>query len=144
LTGLPTLSEPNLPSPPTTAPASRRRILLVDDNADVREISAVLLRRAGYAVDTAEDGEAAWQALTTAPYDLLVTDYSLPGLSGLELIARVRALPSALPVILASGTLNRSALSPAQGQAIDVVLAKPFAWSHLLATVTQVLEGVRR
>lgn len=133
-----------LPSAPAAPSALRRRILLADDNADVREISAVLLRRAGYAVDTAADGEAAWQAFTASPYDLLVTDNHMPGLSGLELIERVRALPSPVPVILASGTPGRSASSPEPRRGVAAVLPKPFVWSHLLETVAQVLEGTRR
>src|ERR1017187_5344654 len=62
------------------------RILVVDDEPDIRRLNAEVLKSSGYEVDTAEDGKAGWQALQAvshAPdsYDLLITDHNMPGLS---------------------------------------------------------------
>ena len=87
-----------------------RRILVVEDEPDIRSLNAEVLKNSGYEVDTAEDGKAGWEALhATRPapesYALLITDHDMPGLSGLALIKKVRAARMALPVILATGTL---------------------------------------
>ena len=81
-------------------------ILVVDDDAGVREVLASLLRRSGYRVSCANNGEAGWEALCANPYDALVTDHAMPRLTGLGLLRRVRAgTLNALPVILISGKM---------------------------------------
>src|SRR5689334_19643597 len=61
------------------------RILVVDDELGIRQVSAAVLGCSGYDVDTAEDGEAGWNALQTKNYDLLITDNNMPKLTGVEL-----------------------------------------------------------
>jgi DNA-binding response OmpR family regulator len=117
------------------------RILVVDDDTDTRELNFEVLIRSGYQVDTAKDGEAAWQMLdavrhTPAGYDLLITDNKMPKLSGVELIQKVRSAPMTLPVILASGTapLNTVSLQ------LAAILPKPFSPDQLVETVKDVLH----
>src|SRR5476651_325506 len=74
-----------------------RRILVVDDEPCIREISTEVLIQHGYNVDTAEDGAAAWQALNSDRYDLLVTDHNMPKVSGVELLKKLRISSMALP-----------------------------------------------
>jgi DNA-binding response OmpR family regulator len=62
------------------------RILFVDDEPSIRELGAKALVRAGYEVDTAEDGEVAWGLLQSRRFDLVVTDCHIPRLSGFELL----------------------------------------------------------
>ena len=92
------------------APHPPERILVVDDDEDIRQLSAEMLISHGYEVDAVEDGEAAWNALLASDYgpdsyDLVITDNHMPKLTGLELAKRLRAQRMGLPVILASGTL---------------------------------------
>src|SRR5687767_9307408 len=77
-----------------------RRILVAEDDHSLRRINAKVLSHFGYLVDAAEDGEAAWHALNSGRYDLLVTDNDMPKVSGVELIKKVRAARMALPVIM--------------------------------------------
>jgi DNA-binding response OmpR family regulator len=91
------------------------RILVVDDEPDLRRLNAEVLKDSGYHVDTAEDGIAGWKALRAvrhAPesYALLITDHDMPGLSGLALVKKLRAARIALPVIMATGTLPKEDL----------------------------------
>ena len=123
-----------------------RRILVVEDEPDIRSLNAEVLKNSGYEVDTAEDGKAGWEALHAtchAPesYALLITDHDMPGLSGLALIKKVRAARMALPVILATGTLPTQDLfarypwiQPA------AALIKPYSIEQLLGTVEIVLR----
>lgn len=85
------------------------RILVVDDEPDTRQLLSEVLIDSGCRVDTAADGEAAWQVLHATRHDpdcyhLLIIDNNMPKLSGIELIRRLRSARMALPVILALGT----------------------------------------
>jgi DNA-binding response OmpR family regulator len=121
--------------------ASSAHILLVDDDPTVRGTMAFVLKRAGYRVGCAEDGEAGWHALCADPSDLLITDYEMPKLTGLELLRRVRAVSRRLPAILISGCPPRgepdleSLLHP------GAVIPKPFSVCALLAKVRELLHG---
>src|ERR1700761_6903001 len=66
------------------------RILVVDDDADIRCLNTEVLADSGYTVDSAADGALAWDALQTKNYDLLLTDYDMPKLNGLNLIRKMR------------------------------------------------------
>ncbi|MCF7974087.1 MAG: response regulator [Phycisphaerae bacterium] len=70
---------------------TRKRILIVEDSMTVREMERILIAEQGYAVDVAVDGMDGWNALTTAQYDLIVTDIDMPRMNGLELIEKLRA-----------------------------------------------------
>jgi len=119
--------------------ASAAHILAVDDDPEIREIMAVLLRGAGYRVDTAGDGGAAWGALCARPYDLLITDHLMPKLQGLDLLRRVRAVPLTLPCILISGEIPWLARDlPALLQP-GAALEKPFSLRELCDKVRELL-----
>ena len=123
-----------------------RRILVVEDEPDLRRLNAQMLKSSGYEVDTAEDGLAGWKALHAvrhAPesYDLLITDHQMPGMTGLALVKKMRAEQMALPVIMASGT------PPSEDLLIRypwlhpvVLLAKPYSMEQLLMTVEKSLS----
>jgi DNA-binding response OmpR family regulator len=112
------------------------RILLADDEIDLWwEKCLSALARSGYHVDTAEDGEAAWEAAQTNDYDLLIADNKMPKLWGLDLIIKLRAQGMALPIILASSLLPT--IPPEQKPYFVNVhlLEKPVTPSQLLATI---------
>jgi PAS domain S-box-containing protein len=114
-----------------------RRILLVDDNALIRETIGDALRRAGHRVVAAADGEAGWRALEEAasrPFDLLITDLNLPRLSGWELLARNSG--QARAVVVLSGMLD-ARLEPGEHR-VRRVLRKPIGLAELLEVVEEV------
>jgi CheY-like chemotaxis protein len=122
-------------------PHRLRRILIVEDEEDLRLFYLNVLARDGYHVNAAEDGEAGWQALQAAGcaasgYDLLITDNKMPKLSGVELIEKVNAARMELPIILASGALpsNTDCLQ------VTAVLPKPFFMGDLLDIVHDILK----
>src|SRR5438552_16066157 len=87
-----------------SADSQNANVLLVDDDALLRRSTARLLRQAGHRVEEQPDGEAALQALSKSNYDVVLTDLSMPRLDGLELLRRIRAFDSELPVILVTGS----------------------------------------
>lgn len=76
------------------------RVLVVEDDPLLGDALRVGLGQAGFAVDWVQDGRAAWVALRTEPFAAVVLDLGLPGLSGLELLRRLRAERSAVPVLI--------------------------------------------
>jgi DNA-binding response OmpR family regulator len=98
-------------APAVGRPKPPHRILLVDDEPDVRSLNAEVLTEAGYQVDTAENGAAGWKALVANHYDALVTDNTMPGVTGLELIKKLRSADMSMAVILASGTVPAEELN---------------------------------
>ena len=131
----------NGPADILSHPASflRQRILVVDDDADIRRLNADILACHGYAVDTAEDGAAAWIALQKHRYDLVVTDYNMPKVTGVELIKQMNAGHIAVPVIMVTGDLlnwefTEPWIDPAR------ILLKPYNFLDLLDMVKEVLD----
>ena len=120
---------------------SPRRILVAHDNCDIRELSMEVLIRSGYQVDAAGDCATAWQALTAVHYDLLVADYEMPRVSGIALLRKLRTAYSALPVILASGTLPQKGFAGYSWLQPAATLAMPYTVEEFLGTVGEILHA---
>ncbi|MBI3849958.1 MAG: response regulator [Verrucomicrobia bacterium] len=143
-----TLLEPS-PDKASDAPTRRRtnpsnRILLVEDDISILQLTAHVLVRSDYQVEVAEDGEAAWELLQTRSYDLVITDNHMPRLSGLELVAKLRSAHMTVPVILASGLLDAEELSKHQWLQLAATLSKPFATDELLDAVKEALRAAAK
>ena len=122
---------PAEPAPPAGAAPilNGRRILLLDDNVEVRAVSAQQLRELGAEVVEGDDAVQGLAALQTGSFDILVSDIVMPGeLDGLALAERVRARDPALPILLVSGYSESSAEAVRRGFRI---MRKPFALSEL-------------
>jgi DNA-binding response OmpR family regulator len=133
---------------PTGAPQRRPahlcppRILVVDEDSDLRRLYTEALARPGYHVDAAEDGATALKALRVNNYNLLITEHSLPTLTGVELVRTLRAARLALPVIMAAARLPVHELARNPSLQPVAVLPKPFYLSQLLETVRVVLRAI--
>jgi len=115
----------------------RHRVLLADDNADLRDYISRLLTDRGYAVATASDGEAALAAMRTQRPDILVTDVMMPKLDGFGLVAAVRgdAYLRDLPIVMLSARSGDEATVEGLDAGADDYLTKPFSARELLARV---------
>ncbi|WP_442808391.1 SpoIIE family protein phosphatase [Streptomyces sp. NBC_01218] len=117
-----------------SAPA---RVLIADDNADMREYLTRLLRGAGYQVHAVSDGQQALDTIRTDVPDLVVSDVMMPRLNGLALVSALRADQStaSVPVILLSARAGQEASIEGLRAGADDYLVKPFAAAELLARV---------
>jgi PAS domain S-box-containing protein len=121
------------------------RVLVADDNADMREYLARLLRTAGYHVTLVTDGKAALAAVRAGLPDLVISDVMMPGLDGLGLVAAVRAdaRTAGVPVLLLSARAGEEASIEGLRAGADDYLVKPFSAVELLARVRSNLEMAR-
>jgi two-component system chemotaxis response regulator CheY len=117
-----------------------RSILVVEDDPDIRRINAMVLHRAGYHVDTAEDGAFAWEMLGVSDYDLMVTDNNMPNLTGMELLKRLYATRMILPFIMATGIMPEVEFTQCPWLQPAARLFKPYSVEELLGAVTKVLR----
>jgi PAS domain S-box-containing protein len=139
------LTTPTTEAPTThtaATPMRRARILLVDDDAEVRSIAATMLRDAGYQVVEASSGASALDTLERAddPTDLVLADIAMPGINGVEFATIVWRTWPALPVLLMTGYADSDL--PRNG-AEHHVLRKPFGAAELMDKVDQVMVGGR-
>ena len=116
------------------------RILLVDDEVELTEPLSRLLRRQGYAVTVAADGQVGYDMASHSRYDLLILDWMLPGKTGLEICREVRSLGQTTPVLFltAKDTLDDRVNGLDAGA--DDYLVKPFELRELLARVRALLR----
>ncbi len=126
------------PSPGASCPASR--VLLVDDDQDVLLFINEVLTVSGYQVEMAADGAVAWEKLQSGRYDIVITDHNMPGLTGLQLVGKLRSSGMDLPVILATGKLPGDQPDQTAPLQFSAILAKPFSIQKLLETLSQVLR----
>ena len=134
-----------VPSTPAAAPArqghDRPRVLVVDDEASIRELLSKTLALAEYDVDTSPDGPAALDRLRAAsdPYDLLIADLKMPGMDGLTLIRQVRRISAELPIIIITGFSTESSAIEAVNLGVAGYLTKPFRVPQVLAAAAKAL-----
>ena len=121
----------------------QRHVMYVDDDQALVFLVQRLLRRRGYKVSGFTDPRAALAALAEEPwtYDLLVTDYNMPGFSGLDLLREVQKLHPDLPVALASGYVTQEIEEAAMRAGARALVHKPNDVEELCATVQRLVRG---
>lgn len=119
---------------------SAKRILVAEDQTDIRDLLVLNLRAAGYAVSDTRDGLSALALHTQAPCDMLVLDLMMPGLDGLELCKTLRARGDNTPILML--TAKATELDRVLGLELgaDDYLTKPFSLAELLARVKALLR----
>jgi CheY-like chemotaxis protein len=129
------------------------RILLVDDDPQIRAMMRQRLERAGHEVRVAADGDAGLRSLRAFPADLAIVDVFMPSRDGLEVILELRQERPALPVIAISGGMTAHDSARLTRHVLEVaehsfgaarVLAKPIAWKLLVETVDELLAASGR
>ena len=116
------------------------RLLVVDDDADIRDLFQATLATHGYDVRLAKDGFAALALMRGALPDLLLTDLKMPNMSGFELLSIVRRRFPHIPTIAVSGEFQLAG-EPLLGVLADAFFAKPFQFEDLLAKVAELLRA---
>ena len=131
------MPRPAVPAPSTAADAGPALVLIVDDDASVRETVAEMVGSLGFSVIAAESGHQALELLAAEPrIDLVITDFAMPELNGAEVARRVRQARPGLPVIFVTGFADIESL---RGE--EWVLQKPFRRDGLAAKLRLAIPG---
>jgi len=122
-----------------------QRILVVEDDRDLRRLNTEALTHYGYQVDAAEDGLLAWDRINGQNgqnYDLMITDNRMPNMSGVELLKKMRDTSLSLPTLMATSEVPQSEFQKHPGIEPAAVLCKPYTVLELVEKVRKVL-GMR-
>jgi DNA-binding NtrC family response regulator len=122
-------------------PAEKPSILIIEDEAKLRRLIELQLAEEGFHAESAGDAEAGLQLLSKKPFDLIITDFKLPGMTGLEFLQAVKRANAATPVVImtAYGTVE-SAVEAMKEGASDYVL-KPFSLAELVLVIRKELAS---
>ena len=119
------------------------RILFIDDDRAGREVALFNLRKAGYEVTAASDGQEGLSAFAPEKFDLVVTDVKMPGISGIEVLRRIRAEAPEVPVLVITAFGNVETAVEAMKEGAYDFIGKPFHRGQLLLSVERALERRR-
>jgi CheY-like chemotaxis protein len=120
------------------------RVLMADDDAEICALIQTILRRGPYQLTVCNDAESALHHVERdEPFDLVICDFMLPGISGIELITRVRAHPAStdVPIVMISGDNDAAVHARAKAAGANVFLNKPFSLKQMRSTVESLLEA---
>ena len=117
------------------------RVLVVDDDPDIRELMVIALESEGAAITTAEDGNQAIAALRSNTFGLVVLDMMLPHRSGFLVMEEIQAMTPPPPVIMVTANEGRRHKAYAESLGVSAYLNKPVPMSLLLDTAVEVLQG---
>lgn len=117
------------------------RILIVEDEAPLREALAAYLKHQAFTVDEAADGETGWRMFRSTPPDLVVLDRKLPGLSGEELCRRIKGL-SSIPVLVTTSLIQEEAVLEGFALGADDYIRKPYSVRELAARIEARLRSL--
>jgi len=126
-------------APRPAAGSSRPRILVVDDEASIRDLLSKTLALAEYDVDVSPDGRSALERMRLYPYDLLIADLKMPGMDGLAVIREAKRYKADLPVIIITGFSTESSAIEAVNLGVAGYLTKPFRVPQVLAAAAKAL-----
>lgn len=118
---------------------SEVKILVVDDDAESRNLLREVLEANGYAAQAVKDGQAAREEMTREPtYRIVIADLRMPGESGLDLLRDLRRQDSRTSIVLMSSFIGESQRRVAHELGVDALLEKPFRLSELLQMVSEI------
>ena len=119
------------------------RVLVADDDPEICSLIKTILAKGPYEVTACGDAESALVHIQRdRPYDILISDFMLPGISGIDLIAQVRSsgATASMPIVMISGHSNYAMDARAKAAGANAFLNKPFTLSQLRSTVQQLVS----
>jgi CheY-like chemotaxis protein len=120
------------------------RVLVADDDVEICALIQTILKRGPYALTVCNDAESALvHVQREVPFDIIICDFMLPGISGIELITQIRANEawSRVPIVMISGHNNYAMDARAKSAGANAFLNKPFTLAQLRSTIATLLDG---
>jgi len=141
-------SEVEIPavSPDAEIPGGNERLLIVDDEHVIAEMTRLLFQKLGYTIQTAPGGDEALDIFNSDPYnfDLIITDQVMPGMSGLDLTREIKRIRPEIPVILCTGYSDIAEPVKAKELGVNEFLSKPVLTEDLAGAIRRVLDSIKK
>ncbi len=118
----------------------KMRIMLIDDDEWIRSSMTIFLESEGCQLTAMETAEKALSELEIKPYDIIITDYKLPGISGLEFLGRIQPLYSECHKVLITAFGNDNIISKALQLGVEKVIQKPFTTETIEKTLAYLID----
>jgi CheY-like chemotaxis protein len=125
----------------TPSPVSAKRILVVDDAPEVADTIQSVLAQCGHQVETSTDGKEALTKFESGRYDLVITDYSMPQMNGIELAGAIKQKSAGQLVLLVSGFIFSISAKYTPPLPVDLILTKPFSLKELQEAVAGLFQA---
>ena len=117
-----------------------KKILLVEDDKNIRDAIARFLNMAGYKVVTAEDGNIGLEMINSEHFDLIITDVVMPGIEGVEFIYRAKQINDSIPIVVMSGhTFGKESFEVARELGAVAAFEKPFNLKHFGEEIKKII-----
>jgi two-component system chemotaxis response regulator CheY len=121
-----------------------KRVLIAEDNPNLRKVLVNIVKKIGYqSVMEAEDGDIAWQFITRGGVDLVLTDWAMPGLDGLQLLRKIRKSNAPIrdiPFLMITAADTKNAIQAAGKEGVDAYIIKPFSVGTVSDKIREALE----
>jgi len=119
----------------------KKRILVIEDDWEMRSLLEDYLEEEGYAVGSAKDGSEAFRKLAKESFDLIITDIRMPGLNGLEILPGLRQIQSGIPIIVITAFGSEEVQRRALTRGADAYLEKPLHLDQLRALIQEMVSS---
>jgi two-component system chemotaxis response regulator CheY len=117
---------------------SQKRVLVVDDMGSIRQVIMALLKASGFEAADASSGVMALQLMEHTKFDLVLSDWNMPGMTGSELVTAIRAKNQSIPIIMVTAEADRQRVLELQALGVNGYLLKPFKQQALLTILGKV------
>ena len=116
-------------------------ILVVDDNEAIRSLVSVILEKLGLKVSSADNGKRGMDLFVNSKFDLVVTDFNMPGMNGIDLANKIKVKSPSTVIVLMTGEEKEFILSIIKDTGVDRAIFKPFSFSEMAETVQRLLQA---
>jgi DNA-binding response OmpR family regulator len=117
------------------------RILIIEDDAEMRSLLADFLKEEGYETDSADNGSEAFRTLAREPFDLVITDIRMPGLTGFDILSAIKKFQFEIPVIVITAFGGEEVYRRATARGADGYLEKPIHFDKLRALIQDLVPS---
>ena len=117
---------------------TKKRVLVVDDMGSIRQVISALLKDSGYECVQASGGALALDLMKKTKFDLVLSDWNMPGMTGSEFVTAIRATDRVMPVVMITAEADRAKILEMQAIGVNGYLLKPFKQQSLLTVLAKI------